>query len=218
MIWFIVLSVFFTLFFPSASHAGQPTLEDVLAAQCGARETTTTLKARFIQTKIFTLFDEEETSKGEFFFAQPDRICWQYSDPDKSWTVINGGRGWSVFPDIKQVQKFDLDGSKTNKILSIVGFGSCGAPLTESFEITLVSRKTGAFVLEMKPIDADIRRYFSRVDLTLDRYDYLPRKVELHEKSGDLLVFEFSDLNRDAEFDETVFVYRVPDGYEVVEY
>ena len=166
-----------------SANRGRPppefTLEEVLAAHCRARETTETLKAQFIQKRILVLFDEEETSKGKLFFAQPDRICWQYTDPDESSTVIHGENGWSVFPNIKQVQKFDLDGSKTNKILSVVGFGSCGAALTESFEVTLAGREKDAFVLEMQPLDTGITPYFSRVDLTLDRSDYLPRKIEL---------------------------------------
>lgn len=203
---------------PTAVGAGGPTLEEVLDSHCRAREATTALKAKFNQTKVFTLFDEEETSKGVLYFAQPGRICWQYSQPDKSSTVINGQAGWSVFPDIKQVQKFDLAGSQTNKVLSIVGFGPCGSPLTESFDIAMSAGKKGAFILEMTPTDEGITPYFSRVALTLDKSDYLPRKIELYEKSGDILVFRFSDLKRDVELDNAIFEYAVPEGYEVVEY
>lgn len=203
---------------PRVLGAGQPTLDDVLARHCKAREAITTLKAQFIQTKVFTLFDEKEVSKGTLYFAQPERIRWQYSEPDRSSTVINGERGWSVFPDIKQVQTFELEGSKTNKVLSIVGFGRCGALLTESFEVSLSPGKKGALVLAMKPTDKDITPYFSRVDLTLDGRDYLPRRIELHEKAGDILVFEFSDLDRNIELNKSMFDCVVPDGYEVVEY
>ena len=203
---------------PTALSAGGPTLEEVLASHCRAREATTALKAKFNQTRVFTLFDEEETSKGMLYFAQPGRICWQYSQPDKSSTVINEQSGWSVFPDIKQVQKFDLAGSQTNKVLSIVGFGPCGSPLTESFDITMSTGKKGAFILEMTPTDEGITPYFSRVALTLDKSDYLPRKIELHEKSGDILIFRFSDLKQNIELDTAIFEYAVPEGYEVVEY
>jgi outer membrane lipoprotein-sorting protein len=214
----VVSALLLSTLLPTALRAGGPTLDEVLANHCRARETTATLKARFDQTKVFTLFEEEEKSKGVVYFAQPGRICWQYSQPDQSSTVINEQAGWSVFPDIKQVQKFNLAGSQTNKVLSIVGFGPCGSPLTESFDIAMSKGKKGAFVLEMKPTDEGITPYFSRVVLTLDKSDYLPRKIELHERSGDILMFGFSDLDRNIKLNNAIFEYAVPDGYEVVEY
>jgi outer membrane lipoprotein-sorting protein len=103
-------------------------------------------------------------------------------------------------------------------VLSIVGFGRCGAPLTESFDIAMSRGKKGAFILEMKPTDEDITPYFSRVLLTLDKSDFLPRKIELHERSGDTLTFRFSDLDRNIELDNAIFEFAVPEGYELVEY
>jgi outer membrane lipoprotein-sorting protein len=214
----VASALLFLALLPAALRAGDPTLEEVLASHCRAREATVTLKAKFDQTKVFTLFDEEETSKGVVYYAQPSRICWQYSKPDQSSTVINEQAGWSVFPDIKQVQKFNLAGSQTNKVLSIVGFGPCGSPLTDSFDITMSKGKRGAFVLDMKPLDKDITPYFSRVALTLDKSDYLPRRIELYEKSGDVLTFSFANLDRDVDLDNALFEYVVPEGYEVVEY
>jgi outer membrane lipoprotein carrier protein len=202
----------------TAVDAGRPTLDEILSRHCRARQATVTLKADFEQTKVFVLFDEKEKSEGTVYFAQPGRICWQYSQPDKSSTVINETSGWSVFPEIKQVQKFALEGSTTNKVLSIVGFGPCGAPLTESFDITLSAADGKEFVLEMKPTDEAITPYFSRVTLSLDESDYLPRKIQLHERSGDILVFVFSDLDRNVELDNAMFEFAVPEGYEVVEY
>jgi outer membrane lipoprotein carrier protein len=201
-----------------ASRAGQPTLEEVLAQHCRARETVMTLKAQFDQIKEFTLFDEEEKSKGVLYFSHPHRICWQYSEPDESATVINGSDGWSVFPHIKQIQKFKLQGSQTNKVLSIVGFGPCAAPLTESFDIALEEVKKNTVTLDMTPTDDGIRPYFSRIHLTLGRSDFLPRRIDLYEKSGDILRFEFSKIKRDIELDNAIFEYVVPGGYEVVEY
>ena len=103
-------------------------------------------------------------------------------------------------------------------MLSVVGFGPCGSPLTDLFDITMSEGKKGAFILDMKPTDGDISPYFSRVVLTLDPSDYLPRRIELFEKSGDTLTFGFSDLDRNIKLDNSIFEYAVPDGYEVVEY
>jgi outer membrane lipoprotein-sorting protein len=203
---------------PAVIPAGELTLEQIIDQHCRARQATTTIKAKFTQTKVFTLFEETEISSGTLFFARPDRICWQYRDPDKSTIVIKSDAGWSVFPHIKQIQKFKLNGSKTNKILSIVGFSACGTALTDTFDIELGEGGNDIYLLLLKPIDPDVTPFFSRIDLFLDRSDFLPRKIVLHEKSGDLLRFNFTDLERNKILDESVFELVVPDDYEVVEY
>jgi outer membrane lipoprotein-sorting protein len=213
-----LIAVLAGLVFPAAAPAGPPTLDEIIAEHCRARAECATVTANFKQTKVFTLFDEQETSSGKLFYARPDRICWQYEKPDNSSTVINGSAGWSVFPNIKQVQKFKLAGSQTNKVLSIVGFGQCGRPLTESFNIKMGEGGRKTYLLIMEPIDPAIRPYFTRIDLTLDRSDYMPRKIQLYEKAGDVLRFEFRDLKTDKKLDGAMFDLVVPDGYEVVEY
>ncbi len=213
-----IAATLMSLFLAAVSAASGQTVEEVLAGYCRAREATVALETKFTQRKILTLFDEEEIAKGTLYFAHPDRIRWQYSEPDRSTTVINGNWGWSVLHDIKQVQRFRLDGSTTNKVLSIVGFGSCGGSLRESFAISLGDGGKGGYLLEMTPTDAQIRPYFSRVDILIDRSDYLPRKIEMHERSGDLLVFEFENLDRESIPDSTLFEFALPEGFELVEY
>jgi outer membrane lipoprotein-sorting protein len=194
-------------------------LEQVLEAHCRARVNTASLRAKFVQTRVFTLFDETETSRGELLFAFPEKIGWFYTEPDRSSTVINGGLGWTVLPHIKQVQKFRLEGSTTNRVLAIVGFGACAAPLTDSFEVSLGERSgDGDYTLVLKPTDRAITPYFSRIDLSLDRQDFLPRRIKLYEKSGDRMTFEFLDLDSKAEININRFEFAVPDGFTVVEY
>lgn len=211
----VLLSVLLT---PAAGRAEDASLQRVLDAHCRARANIVSLEAGFVQTRIFTLFDETETSRGEFLYSQPDKIGWFYTEPDRSSTVINGEAGWTVLPHIRQIQKFRLEGSKTNRVLAIVGFGRCETPLTESFDVSLADGDDGYHTLVLKPTDETITPYFDRIDLFLDRGDFLPRKIELHEKSGDTMVFEFSHLDKNADIAPETFEYAVPEGYTVVEY
>lgn len=214
----IVVAGMLILFAPlPVEPAGELSLEQILDAHCRARANTASLRAEFIQTRVFTLFDETETSRGEFLFAHPEKIGWFYSEPDRSSTVINGDQGWTVLPHIRQIQKFRLEGSTTNRVLAIVGFGRCGAPLTQSFEVSMAGDGDD-YTLVLKPTDAAITPYFDRIDLSLDRKDFLPRRIELYEKSGDRMIFEFRDLDSKTEIDIHRFEYAVPEGFTVVEY
>ena len=180
-------------------------------------EATATLRARFVQTKVFEALSEEDTSAGVLYYRKPDAVRWQYTAPDSSWTVLRGGKGWSVFPRIRQVQKFDLQQSQAEAVLSIVGFGACGKDLERAFEIGLSTGDDGLQVLAMKPREPEIAARFERIDLGLDPGDHLPRRVVLHESSGNTVRFEFHDLERGATIRDELFEYAVPKGYEVVE-
>jgi len=202
---------------PAAPGATEPTVTEVLQAHCSAREATATLRARFAQTKVFEALGEEDTSSGLLYYRRPDAVRWQYETPDSSWTVLHGEKGWSVFPRIRQVQKFDLRQSQAEAVLSIVGFGACGEDLQKTFEITLVAGGGDLQVLVMTPQEPEMAARFERIDLALDRKDHLPRQVVLHESSGNTVRFEFLELERGSRLEESLFEYEVPDGYEVVD-
>lgn len=193
------------------------TLAEVLAAHCRAREATATLRARFVQTKVFEALGESDTSSGILYYRKPDAVRWQYLAPDTSWTVLQGNSGWAIFPRIRQAQKLDLKRSKVDAVLSIVGLGSCGEGLEEAFEIALATPAGGGPALELVPKKPELRAYFDRVDLGLDGQDFLPRRVVLHETSGDTVRFEFAELRRGVRIDAALFEFVAPPGYEVVE-
>jgi len=152
-----------------------------------------------------------------FYYRRPDSVRWQYSLPDSSWTVLRGERGWSVFPGIRQVRNFALKGEQVDALLSIIGFGACGSRFQAAFAVTMTTSAAGAYVLALVPREPEIAARFHRIDLTLDPRDYLPRRVVMHEISGDTEQFEFLDLQRGAPVGADLFEYTWPQGYEVVE-
>lgn len=202
-----------------AARAAPPaSLARVLAAHCRAREETSTLRTRFVQTRSLTALGEEERSAGVLLYRKPDSLRWEYSEPDASWTVIRGRRGWAVFPSIRQVQRFELGSSRLDGVLSIVGFGACGPAFAESFEITMAPREAGGRpVLSLAPLRPEIAASFTRIELALDPDDHLPRRVVLTETSGDTVRFEFLDLRRSVPIDPSLFEFATPKDYSVVQ-
>lgn len=199
-----------------ARGADLPPLARVLASHCQARQQLASLRARFVQTKVFEVLQEEDQSQGTLYYRQPDAVRWQFTKPDSSYTVLRGDSGWAVFPDIRQVQRFGLQGSRAANVLAIVGFGSCGPDLERAFRIALASGERGAPVLVLQPAAPELAASFDRIELTLDPVSHLPRKVSLHETSGDVVRFEFFDLQPGVPVDSGLFEYTVPKGFEVV--
>jgi outer membrane lipoprotein-sorting protein len=205
------------LAFSSARGQGLE-LDDVLDAHCAARESLVSLRAGFKQTKVFTLFDEREESSGDFAFLRPGMLSWRFTSPDSTSTVVNGDVAWTVLPHIRQIQKVRLGGSSTDRVMSIVGFGSCGTGMKEDFDISLKGEDSGLILLEMVPTSDEISPYFSMIELGLDPGDFLPRLIVFREHSGDLLIFEFGSMEPGAPVGPEEFELSVPEGYELIEY
>jgi outer membrane lipoprotein carrier protein len=200
----------------SGRDAPPPSLAEVLAAHCRARDTTDTLRARFVQTRVFTAIGEEERSAGVLYYRKPDRLRWEYSAPDRSFTVIAGDRGWAVFPRIRQVQRFEVGRSRADGILSTIGFGACGPAFADSFDTTLGPGPRGAPVLSMTPRRPELAASFTRIELTLDEKDHLPRDILLHETSGDTTRIELSEVRTGVGIEGSLFQFTAPEGYSVV--
>jgi outer membrane lipoprotein-sorting protein len=214
----VLISIMLTAVSTAMPPQSGESLEEVLDAHCAAREDLVSLRASFTQTKVFTLFGEEEKSAGEFAFLRPGMIRWQFTIPDSTVTVIKDDIAWTVLPHIRQVHKSCLGGSSTDRVMSIIGFGSCGEGLTEDFEISFNGEEGGLIILDMVPLSEEVSPYFSAIEMGLDRGDYLPRRIVFNEHSGDLLVFEFSNVAPGSAVDAGEFDISVPDGFEIVEY
>lgn len=192
-------------------------LAELVAGHCRARAETSTLRARFVQTRTFAALGEVERSAGVLHYRRPDSIRWEYVEPDASWTVVRGRRGWAVFPHIRQVQTFDLGSSRFDNVLSVVGFAACGPSFASSFEITQGAPvEDGRPVLSLAPLRPELAASFTRIELALDPGDLLPRRVVLHETGGDRVTLDFQELRRNVRLDPTLFEFTTPEHYSVV--
>jgi outer membrane lipoprotein-sorting protein len=170
-----------------------------------------------VQTRTFGALGQEERSAGVLYYRGPDSLRWEYTEPDASWTVIRGRTAWAVFPDIRQVQTFDLGSSRVDGLLSVVGFAACGTAFTEAFEITAgPPAQDGRPVLSLRPRRPELAAWFTRIELALDAGDLLPRRVVLDETTGDRTTLEFRDLRRKVRLDAALFEFITPEHYSVV--
>ncbi len=205
----------------SASAAAPPAMQrsaaEVVAAHCRARAALSTLRARFVQTKVFEAVGEQDRSAGVLYYRSPDALRWEYSEPDPSWTVLRGGNGWAVFPRLRQVQRFALDPSRAEVLFTVVGFGACGDRFADAFEAALVPGDGPGPVLSLVPRQGGLASAFARIELALDPADLLPRRIVLHEATGDSVSFELSDVRRGVTLDRTLFEFLAPKGYSVVQ-
>ena len=199
--------------FTASAHAGTLESYETAKKQLGS------LKAHFIQKKIFTLFDETETSEGEVYFKRPKQVLWQYQKPSSSDTVLARDNSWTVSPAVKQVQKITVAGGNSNRLFQILGFGEFKEKLSDSFEIKeLAPEEDGLAQLSLTPTHESLTPFYSEIIIKLSPKDHLPRRVILKEKSGDITEVLLSNVQTNISVSDSLFEFKIPEGYQLIDY
>lgn len=204
------------LFFAAPSYGDQ--LDRVLALMEEKGGKIETLTADFTQVKRFSLFGDEQESRGKIYYKRGGKMAWHYAPPDSNEVYLNDGVAWTYIPDIKQIQKIDL--GRDYKISTLlIGFGVPTSDLKKNFAISLVSEdEGGACVLDFVPRNKEIANVLEKIRVWLDREKMVPVRTEQFERSKDTTVFEFTNISINPPIKDSFYKFTVPKGVEVVDY
>ncbi|MBI4971106.1 MAG: outer membrane lipoprotein carrier protein LolA [Candidatus Omnitrophica bacterium] len=216
--WLLLTLVLMTSACASVSAESQSASSTLVSYESAKRDLAS-LKAHFVQKKIFTLFEETETSEGTVYFKKPKQVLWHYESPAASDTVLAGDNSWTVMPSVKQVQKIKVAGGNSNRLFQILGFGETKEKLSDSFMIKeLAPDESGLNQLSLTPTEASLTPFYSEIIIQISPDDHLPRRVILKEKSGDITEVLLSDLERNASVRDSLFEFKIPDDYQLIDY
>ena len=155
-----------------------------------------TMKASFAETKVLTLLNEKQETRGSVFLQVPGRLRWDYASPQPGVMMIKDGRFERYVPQTKQVFRGEAKGEAD----LLVGFGPGAANLGKKYEVTLLPEdKVGplaTYVLDLKPREAG--GLFAGIRLWVDKERMIPVQTRLTEPTGDHTTIRFDDvvLNR----------------------
>ena len=174
------------------------------------------LKASFTQEKILELLEEKLISQGKMKYTKPDRMSWEYFEPDPLLMIIKGKRMWLYYPDMKVAEKYDLE--RAGETLGLfVGFGKSVEYLKKNYQIRLPKEKRDFYRLELIPKKEEELRYLSKIVLWIDPQEYWPVKTKIFEPNGDTTLIEFRNIEINTKIPDSEFEFKVPKGVEVVE-
>lgn len=174
------------------------------------------LQANFSQEKVLELLEEKLISQGRMKYKKPDRMSWEYFEPDPLLMIIKGQRMWLYYPDMKVAEKYNLE--KSGETLGLfTGFGKSMDYLKKNYQIRLLEEKKDFCSLELIPRKEEELRYVSRIVLWIDTKEYWPIKTKIFEPNGDTTLIEFKNIEINTEIPDSEFEFQVPKGVEVVE-
>jgi outer membrane lipoprotein carrier protein len=183
-------------------------------------EKTKDLQADFSQKTKIEGFERPVTSAGKVYIKKPGRLRWDYLDPATEQIYVNQDDVKVYVPEHKQVLVGKLTQMAASKAPLELLQGA--AKLDESFEIEPTMGKDRGvggmpfITLIPKAKEHESTQNLQKIVVEVFPKTYFIRTVSLHEISGNVAVFEFSNLKPNLGLGNEVFDFRTPSDVEVV--
>jgi outer membrane lipoprotein carrier protein len=224
--WWLAASLSVVLIVPAWAADG-PSDDKALQA---VREVVKQLQARYEKMKDMQAdfsqktkiegFERPVTSAGKVYIKKPGRLRWDYLDPATEQIYVNQDDVKVYVPEHKQVLVGKLTQMAASKAPLELLQGA--ARLEESFEIEPTPGKdrgvggTPLITLIPKAKEQESTQNLQKIIVEVFPKTYFIRTVSLHEISGNIAVFEFSNLKPNVGLGNEVFDFKVPPDVEVV--
>lgn len=226
MRWWFAASLSIVFVLPAWAADGpidEKALQEVreVVKQLQARyEKTKDLQADFSQKTKIEGFERPVTSAGKVYIKKPGRLRWDYLDPATEQIYVNQDDVKVYVPEHKQVLIGKLTQMSASKAPLELLQGA--AKLDESFEIQPTMGKdrrvggTPLITLIPKAKEHESTQNLQKIIVEVFPKTYFIRTVSLHEVSGNVVVFEFSNLKPNLGLDNETFDFKTPPDTEVV--
>ncbi len=220
----LIYSIITILFSVSIAFAAEPNELDVILKKIDERQKTVeAMKGSFIQKKSLSLLQNELVSKGLMYFKRPQKMMWEYREPEKNIMIVNGNIVWLYLPELKEATRFDLSQKADIKRIfekMAVGMGQSPDELKKDYDVSLLKKvkkgEKNLYVLELIPKDKAISGLFKKIHLWFSD-DGLLYKTELFEKNNDTTIVEFQKLEINKSIPDSLFEFKPPKDVKVLD-
>lgn len=151
-----------------------------------------TLASDFVQEKHLKMFKTVVTSKGHFYYAKPDQLRWEITEPVASGFVLKGTKGRRWNERSGQSETFDITREPVMKLVSDQLFAWARADfawLRKEYRISLLDDTPVS--LRLEPLTAATGGFLHHLLITFSPDGRYVRTVEVHEKDGDFTRIRF---------------------------
>lgn len=176
------------------------------------------LTADLERTKVTVVVNDKSTESGMILVRRDDKMRIDVTQPDPRTILRDGDKFYIYNPKIHRVEEYNL-GKKKSIVdqFVLLGFGTSGTSLRESYAITLQGEETldnrKVLRLELLPKSDDVRKELSKIDLWLDESTWLPVQQQFFETgSGDYFIIRYRNIDRNVHIPDSEFKPHWPHG------
>lgn len=186
-------------------------IDRVVSRQRGLRS----LRADFVQVKNSIMLLDPVRSTGEFFYRAPDRVRWDYRQPDPMVVLFADDFVTTYDPEGRRAERVKVAGRDRRFVQALAGTLPLD-DLMEYFRIRFVDAgPPNPYLFELRPTPATLKKRLDSLSLEVDRELLLPVVVEFHEADGDSTRYEFHRLQIDPELEASRFLLELGPGVAV---
>jgi len=196
----------------SKAESGNEALEKVLRRMDQTAANFHTAQADLIWTTYNSVAEQNLTDKGKIYFRRSSKdieMAAELLPPSARQIVFAKGKVQVYTPGTGQVDVYDASAHRDEvETFLVLGFGSSGADLRKSFELSYGGKEDINGVetdkLELVPLSGSIKSRFPKIDLWIDPQG-ISRRQKLFQEGGDYRLADYSNPELNDKLPKNVF-------------
>jgi len=169
-----------------------------------AASVTNTIKSKFTQEKFLSILDDKLISSGDFYFARPNSLRWEYKDPFSYLILMHKGK--IILKDENKTNRFDSDSNEMFRQMNEMIISLVQGSLLNSNQFTFeVFESQKDILIKLTPNIEQLRQMLPCIDMYFNKTDYSVTEVKMHEDSGDYTLIKFHQKQLNSVINNTFF-------------
>jgi len=153
--------------------------------------------------------------KGRFSFERPERMRWEYLEPEPKVYIYKEGLSLAYFPEDQQLFRFTLTSEEKDSAIFSLLTGR--ARIEDDYLVEaadFASDRKNPLQLKLTPKEEG---EFSHILLEIDPAAWLIEKAIFHDLGGNRQEFRFRAIRANPRLDPAIFELAVPPGTEIID-
>jgi len=190
---------------------GNQKLDAILKRVQTHYQKTTTLKAKFSEN-IVAADGRKRDRSGTVYYQKPGKMRWDFEGPETETIVSDGKELYTYAPDLNQVMKAPLQ-----RVFK------SSAPVAFLLGVGDIKRDFKASLPESPPSDGLVHVALSPkkggevIELGLDPHSYDLVWMKIADELGNATTMHLEDIHTNMTLNDSLFVFEVPKGADIVE-
>ena len=162
------------------------------------------IESNFVQIKHMDIFNEDIKSEGKFYYKNEDKICLDYTKPNKYLIVINGDKIKTISDGKKNVM--NLKSNKVMKEMRSMLSGCMSGNLSQisGYQMEFFEDAQN-YLIKVKPTNKSVQSYVSGFDIYMDKKDLSVSKLRISEAGNNYTDYLFNNKKFNTLTDDKVF-------------
>jgi outer membrane lipoprotein carrier protein len=172
----------------------------------------TLLEGRFEQVLVSATLPSARLESGRFFVRRPDRMRWDYREPQRKLAVSDGVTTWLYLPEDRQVMRGRVADLRQDTALSMLLSGP--RRIEEIFTVLEARLDGDGITLGLEPRSASESIEAVRLEASADGH---VQALTVTDPTGNEVTWRLADLVVPARLEDKLFTFEPPAGVEIQE-